>query len=241
MATAAVVGDATLLPAERISLRAAVYGLVTPVIIFLALMAFWPDRYHETGGLTISTARLGRTLVLELLLAGTVGVWLWRQGWRPHLTATRPFELRDLWRAFGVWLGALLAYLTWAIAWYNLAPELTAGALATELRGQPALGMAVTLSVANAVFEEFLWLGLGVAALRRCGLAVAMSASIGLRTLIHVYQGPLALVAILPLGIVFTAYYVRTRRLWPVVFAHAFQDLLVLGYLAIRASGRGAV
>ena len=241
MTTATIVGDTTSGLAQRISVRATVYALVSPVILFLGLMAFWPDRYGEAGQITMSSARLGRTLALEALLVATVGTWLWRQGWRPHQTATLPFVPRDLFRALGVWLGAILAYWAWAIAWYNVAPGVTGGALAMELRGHPSLGVVVVLSLVNAVFEEFLWLGLGVAALRRCGLAVAFLSSVGLRTLMHAYQGPLALVAILPIGIVFTAYYVRTRRIWPVVVAHAFQDLLVLGYLAVRVSGRGAV
>jgi membrane protease YdiL (CAAX protease family) len=49
------------------------------------------------------------------------------------------------------------------------------------------------------------------------------------------------LVAILPIGVVFTGYYVRTRRIWPVVLAHGFQDLLALGYLAIGSPGSGGV
>jgi membrane protease YdiL (CAAX protease family) len=229
------------MPAEGISLRVAVYGLVSPVILSLALMAIWPERYGEPGEITMSSARLGGTLAAELLLAATVGTWLWRQGWRPHRTATLAFVPRDVLRALGVWLLALAVYWGWAVACHYLVPELTAAALSTQVHGRPSLGVVVALSLANAVFEEFLWLGLGVAALRRCGLGVASLISIGLRTLMHAYQGPLALVAILPLGIVFTAYYVRTRRLWPVVLAHAFQDLLVLGSLAVRASGGGAV
>jgi membrane protease YdiL (CAAX protease family) len=33
-------------------------------------------------------------------------------------------------------------------------------------------------------------------------------------------------------AIVFTVYYVRSRRLWPVIVAHAFQDTLALSILA---------
>jgi membrane protease YdiL (CAAX protease family) len=49
--------------------------------------------------------------------------------------------------------------------------------------------------------------------------------------LAHAYQGPLAVVTVVPIGILFTAYYLRTRRLWPVVVAHAFQDILALEIL----------
>jgi membrane protease YdiL (CAAX protease family) len=86
------------------------------------------------------------------------------------------------------------------------------------------------------VFEELLWLGLGLAAFRRLGIVPAAAVSVGLRLLAHAYQGPLALVTVLPIGVLFTAYYIRTRRLWPIVVAHAFQDTLALSLLARAAN-----
>jgi len=41
---------------------------------------------------------------------------------------------------------------------------------------------------------------------------------------IHSYQGLVALTSILPLAIVFTVYYSRTKRLWPVVVSHMLFD-----------------
>ena len=110
----------------------------------------------------------------------------------------------------------------------------------TEWTGRPHVAIVVAFVLFNALFEELLWLGLGLTALRRFGVAGAGVMSVGLRLLIHAYQGPLALVSIIPMGTVFTAYYIRSHRLWPVIIAHAFQDLLALGALAIGASGRGA-
>ena len=68
---------------------------------------------------------------------------------------------------------------------------------------------------------------------RRYGDLVAGSISAALRVLAHVYQGPLALVTVLPVAVLFTLYYARTRRLWPVIVAHAFQDTLALSLLAL--------
>lgn len=231
------------LPAEgeAVPLRAAVYALVSPVLLLLAWMAFWPERYGASGTLILSTGRLAGTLALELLLAATLGLWLWRLGWRPHRTATRPFARRDLLRGAGVWLAAMLAAWASVFVWRLVEPNLTADALGTQILGRPSFAVILPLSVVNAVFEEFLWLGLGVAALQRCGTGLAAAVSICLRTLVHVYQGPLAFLAILPIGVVFTAYYLRTRRLWPVVFAHGLQDFLALAALALHDSSRGAV
>ena len=113
----------------------------------------------------------------------------------------------------------------------TLSPEV-ASALAAERRftGVPAGALAIVLvSVVNPVFEEFLWLGYGVARLAdRIGLRTAALLSLGLRLAVHVYQGPWAVLGVLPLGLAFTWYYGRTRRLWPVVVAHVLFDALGL-------------
>ena len=52
--------------------------------------------------------------------------------------------------------------------------------------------------------------------------------SVALGVAIHSYQGVLALTGILPIALVFTLYYVRTKRLWPVIVAHMLFDTLAL-------------
>ena len=51
---------------------------------------------------------------------------------------------------------------------------------------------------------------------------IALSAVI--RLSYHVYQGPIILVSILPMGILFAWLYWRTKRLWPLILAHAVLD-----------------
>jgi len=171
-------------------------------------------------------------LVIELVLALPLGYWLWRSGWRPHRSVTRPFESRDLARGMGLWVGAIAVVVYWALVCRIAFPTLFVVATQTQITGAPHFWVALPFSVFNAVFEEFLWLGLGLTAFRRLGVGWASAISIGLRLLVHAYQGPLALVTVLPVGFVFTLYYVRTRRLWPIVLAHAFQDTLALGLIA---------
>jgi membrane protease YdiL (CAAX protease family) len=52
--------------------------------------------------------------------------------------------------------------------------------------------------------------------------------SIGLRVAVHGNQGLLAATSILPVGVVWTTYYVRSRRLWPVVVAHVINNAIGL-------------
>ncbi|HEX2141912.1 MAG TPA: CPBP family intramembrane glutamic endopeptidase [Candidatus Limnocylindria bacterium] len=185
--------------------------------------------------IAVTNAELLGGLAIEILLTATVGIWLWRSGWRPHREATLPLQSQDMARGLGLWAGAILSVMGWALVCRILWPGLLAIAEQTQITGAPHFLVSVAFSVYNALFEELLWLALGITAFRRFGIATAAGISIALRLLAHAYQGPLALVTILPIGIIFTVYYLRTRRLWPVVIAHAFQDVLALSFLASSA------
>jgi uncharacterized protein len=219
---------------EQLSERVAAVGLLLPVALMLLLSAV----SHKDGsaGIALSDTVLAQGIAVELVLALTMGYWLWRRGWRPLRTATYPFQPLDLARGMILWAGAIVAVAAWVLVCRAVFPHLFAVAKGTEILGAPRLSLSLAYSVVNAVFEELLWLGLGFAAFRRFGMGVAGTISAALRLLAHGYQGPLALVTVLPVGIVFTLYYVRTRRLWPVVVAHAFQDTLALSLLAGHSS-----
>jgi membrane protease YdiL (CAAX protease family) len=83
--------------------------------------------------------------------------------------------------------------------------------------------------------EEFLYLGFLSNVLRRRGATHALVPAIAARMALHIYQGPARVVAIGGLGSVWTLYYYRTRRLWPVVIAHGMADFLALIAMNSRA------
>ena len=135
-----------------------------------------------------------------------------------------------------MWVSAILSVACWAMVCKAVAPDLLAISKETQLLGAPSFWVSLLFSIYNAVFEELLWLALGMAAFRRFGVVPAAAISVALRLLAHAYQGPLALITVLPIGVLFTVYYIRTRRLWPIIVAHAFQDILALTLLA-RSAG----
>ena len=228
------------LPAEQLSERVAVAGLLIPLALMLLLSAVTgPGRDGSSRPIALSDVVLLQGLGIELLLMATIGWWLWRRGWRPLRTATFPLVQLDVVRGLVLWACAILAVGIWASLCRAVLPNLFEVAKHTEILGGPHFALSLTYSVVNAVFEELLWLGLGFAAFRRFGTAVSITVSVALRLLAHGYQGPLALVTVLPVGIVFTLYYARSRRMWPVVVAHAFQDALALRLLATHHSSSG--
>ena len=222
-----------------ISDRAAAIGLLLPVLLISGATAV-NTAVGSAGPIALTNAELIAALVIQLLLTATIGVWLWRSGWRPHRQATLPLESQDMARGLALWVAAILSVVGWAVLCRVLWPGLLAISSETQIIGAPHFLVSVAFSVYNAIFEEFLWLALGITAFRRFGLTTAATVSVALRLLAHAYQGPLALVTILPIGIVFTVYYIRSHRIWPVVIAHAFQDVLALSLLASSAKPAAA-
>lgn len=102
--------------------------------------------------------------------------------------------------------------------------------IAQIIRGsQITLAIVLLLSVMNGWFEEAFLLGFFTRQFARYGPVVAVGFSLVLRTSFHLYQGWIGAIEIALLGLIFTLYYWRTRKLWPVVFAHMLVDMVGLG------------
>jgi membrane protease YdiL (CAAX protease family) len=145
--------------------------------------------------------------------------------------------MKDFLRAIPVWLFGLLAFIAGALLAWALSPTL--GRRLTEViyTGRPALWIVGLASVLNAVFEEFIWLGFAVNVPGSRRLAPALAWSVIPRCAVHLYQGWKGLFLVGPLGLWYFRYYWRTGRLWPVIIAHALQDVVVLTILARRHAG----
>jgi uncharacterized protein len=182
-----------------------------------------PSQYTE--------GRLLATLAIEAVLVLLWLPYLKRRGWSvDHVTL--PLSSGDVVRALGLAVAAYLAYfLTYAVV---ALPDLS---FAWDTGGEPvgaapATGVVIAVSVLNPLFEEFLYLGYVVNALRPRGPGPSLMAALALRVTLHLGQGAFAFLSILPLGIIFSLYYLRTGRLWPVIGAHAMLDAFGLTMLA---------
>lgn len=209
--------------------------LVLCLVVGLFVADWWFGRPPDGKVLRLDNLAALGTLVVEGIFAVVLVPWLWWRGWRAD-ALSEPAGPIDVARGMVVWLAALsLASLCFGLV------ALVNQGYADSLRDAPMTiamtrpAMAV-FTILNAVFEEFLWLAYGVTALsRRIGLARACAVSVALRTGIHAYQGALAIIGVLPVGLVFTAYYARTRRVWPVIVAHALQDALAFALLTSQS------
>jgi membrane protease YdiL (CAAX protease family) len=88
------------------------------------------------------------------------------------------------------------------------------------------------ISVVNAIAEELFVTGYVITALQpRRGLWVAINASVVLRLLYLLYQGPIGVLTSVPMGLLYGYLYSRTRQRWPLIVAHV---ALVIIALAMR-------
>jgi membrane protease YdiL (CAAX protease family) len=95
----------------------------------------------------------------------------------------------------------------------------------------------ILAAVQNAVLEEVVVVGYLVTRLRQLGHrimpVIAMSA--GLRGAYHLYQGVGAFVGNAVMGVIFALFYVRFRRVLPLVIAHTILDVAsFVGYALLK-------
>jgi membrane protease YdiL (CAAX protease family) len=89
----------------------------------------------------------------------------------------------------------------------------------------------VGTSCVNAAFEEIFVSGYIITALKPSrGASFALNVSVAVRLLYHLYQGQMAMLGVLPVGLVYAFWYARSGRLWPLIVAHALQDVVSLLY-----------
>jgi membrane protease YdiL (CAAX protease family) len=174
-------------------------------------------------------------LIVELLQFGFLVWFLKVRGWT--------FEKLGLkFTARGTGLGLGLAVATYALFIVvqlianHLLPIDMHSAIAFYPRAAADLDLQLVfiISVVNGVYEESFVAGYTITALSQArGPLTAINVSTGIRLLCHLYQGPIGILAIVPMGILYGSVFVRTRQLWPLIVAHILID--VVG-LAVSAS-----
>jgi uncharacterized protein len=219
----------------------AAFGLALAGTILLLLTPTW----WLKGAAPITNAQLLRTLAFEVV----VGFLLWRilvlRGWTGSqigLSLVRPWS-REILRTPIVALALALA--AWAIyavllsAAAGIWPDLYWSAVTHGPRIARDLPMSTVLAVAliNPVFEEVFVCGYVVSSLReRVGVASAVNISAGIRVAYHLYQGPIGVLSITPFALIAAIWFARTKRLAPLILAHALIDLLALSVASWKSS-----
>jgi CAAX protease family protein len=97
--------------------------------------------------------------------------------------------------------------------------------------GGISMEVVFVASVVNGVFEELFVAGYAITALQQTrSMWTAINVATAIRVLYHLYQGPMAFLTIVPMGLVFGYVYARTRQLWPLIVAHVLLDIIGLSF-----------
>ena len=157
------------------------------------------------------------TVVYELIAGGIAFAILKSRGWKWSDFAIHASRGSTI-------VGMIVALALFA---FGYAFEAAFGKVPVVLSA--SLAPITVISLINPLFEELLVLGFVVQSMRKAfGLTTAFNVSLGLRVLYHLYQGPLAVIPIAVMALVFTLVYVKMGRLWPVIVSHALLDFLGL-------------
>jgi membrane protease YdiL (CAAX protease family) len=188
--------------------------------------------FSASAEVGLSEAGLWSLVVYELAMLVVLGLFLAARGWDAKQLGLAP-NRTDPW--VGIGLG-LVAYAAFLCVWMTLgqavpgAAEIREGTIQHDLR----VGTVLLASIVNGIFEEIFVCGYVVSALRKTrSISFAINVSVAIRLSYHLYQGPAGVVSIVPIGLVFTYWFARTGRLWPLAIAHCLWDIFGLWpYLA---------
>src|SRR5262249_32191797 len=130
----------------------------------------------------------------------------------------------------GTLLGLVLFFAAWLAGLVAVTPFASSGGGHSQMTefsfSRASIAPTVLFAMVNGAFEEVFLLGVLVRGLRAYGLSIAVGIPLLVRLMYHLYQGPLGVVWILAFGLTFTLFYIRSRRLWPAVFAHTLWDIV---------------
>jgi membrane protease YdiL (CAAX protease family) len=164
-----------------------------------------------------------------------IGYLLFRnnEGWR-GIGLTRFDPRADGVVGLGLWITSFVLVLVLAIVFSPLGgPKTPVDFLPKELPIWFRVIDALVIAVTAGVTEEIVVRGYAQTRLEQLKVptAVVLLLPTALWGVLHLYEGPAAALTIFCLGMLYAWYFFRTRRLWPIIIAHALFDLTQLGLL----------
>ena len=183
----------------------------------VALVRGLPDREFTTTRTIIA-------ILTELAMLAAAGWVLHVRGWPWHA-----FGFRFTWGSllasiplFFAWVALYCSVWLTVVAFYPDVKNLASPPLRVSAPG----ALVLLFIIVNSIFEESTVAGYVVSALSEQGAALAITASTLIRLLYHTYQGPIASLYILPLGLLFAAVYWRWRSLWPLIGTQTILNMI---------------
>lgn len=163
-------------------------------------------------------------IAFELLALSLTFVILRARGWR-----LEDLGLRFSWKAAAAGIPLFVFYLLIYLITATMLLQVWPGArnaLTFHYADSTPAGLLLLFIAVNAFFEETIVTAYVITALSRDGAAFAITASTLLRFAWHLYQGPLASISIIPLGLLFATMFWSRRNVWPLIVAHTIANVV---------------
>jgi CAAX protease family protein len=198
------------------------FGFFTFRSVFSLFLTGRPVRSPEDLIFLIVYELAGLLLLLPFLHA---------RGWTLERFGLGALSYRDGIVAMCLGTVAFIGYFGVFTAAAIAAPDMMKAAVEGSVPTAGRIGPVILglVCLVNPFFEEFFVCGYVIAVLDpRRSTWMGINVSVTIRLLYHLYQGPLGVLSVVPLGLVFAWWYVRSGRLWPLVIAHALADFSAL-------------
>lgn len=174
----------------------------------------------------LTPGRLVRGITTELAILAAAGWVLHVRGWRMS-RLSGPFSWQAALAGVPLFVGYIALFWITTIVATSIYPP-AARLTGVRLTPRAPFLLFAAFIVLNSVFEELTVSAYVVTALSEQGAALSITASALLRFLYHLYQGPIASLAVLPNGFLFAGVYWRWKNLWPLMVAHTIANFVVL-------------
>lgn len=201
-------------------------------LLLINLLCFGPFAAMSIAGLLrrettllYDDRRLYTIAAIELV-CGTIAILILRaRGWKLRDFGLRISMLQTI-AGMLLYIGATLV-IVGINRLFTLLTNVDAAAMTTPVATASWPAVLLLLAI-DPIYEETFEVAYNVRAAERNGPAFAITLSAVIRLICHAYQGPIAPLTILPLGIIFAVVYWKWRRVWPLAVAHG-----AAGYFAL--------
>ena len=205
------------------------FGL--PIFTSIMALASGGEVTAATGGkLVFNNSALLNVVVFELVQSVFLVWFLKVRGW-----TLEKLGLAITWRGTGWgWMLLVTTYVmamgVQTIADWTIPAHMQAAAQQFPAADKHlSMQLVFIASTVNGIFEEVFVAGYIITALReKRGVWTAINVSTVVRLLYHLYQGPLGIMTVVPVGLLYGYFFARTRQLWPLVLAHVLLDIVGL-------------
>lgn len=171
-------------------------------------------------------------VLFEVAVLAAIGIFLTVRGWTfRNLTASPGW--RSLVWGIGLAMASFVLVFAARAAFFRLFPGMAPIASSYTVEAAAlGWGAIIAVCIVNSMYEELLVTAYTMtfwAASR--SIWFALNISVALRLSYHLYQGPVSIPDILPIGLLFAYHYARTRDVWALVIAHGTINFISLSTL----------